>query len=171
MEIRIPRRTGAPISDAVRESFVKCSAVLTGFDDAELWGTGMVDPYLEWLVEVVGDQHTGDLLTASDTAIASGNGDPDATERLFLINIFSHDTLGPLARNLVVLWYMGQWNQLPPDWRDAHGASAQDRTCFISPDAYAQGLAWVAANTHPQGAKQAGYGSWALPPVGAEEIP
>lgn len=172
---RAPRRGGGAQSDALRARFVALSVVLTGYDDAELWGTGMVDPYLGWLLGTVGDQITGDLLSASDAAVATANGDEDALERLFLTDIFPHQTLGPLVRNLVVLWYLGQWNQLPPDWRDAHGASALDQTCIISPDAYAQGLVWKAANTHPQGAKQPGFASWALPPAGtpngAKETP
>ncbi len=60
---RSPRRAPAAPSDAARRDFVALSVVLTGFDDAELWGTGMVDPYLGWLLSVVGDRHTGTLLT------------------------------------------------------------------------------------------------------------
>ncbi len=168
---RAPRRSPAPASDLVRQRFVALSVVLTGFDDAELWGTGMVDPYLDWLRSVVGDQRTGDLLSASQVTIDAAGGKPAVLERLFLINILEDDALGPLARNLIVLWYLGQWNQLPADWRDLHGASAIDQTCIISPDAYVQGLAWKAIHTHPTGAKMPGYGSWALPPVGAEGKP
>lgn len=168
---RAPRRSPAPVSDLTRQRFVALSVVLTGFDDAELWGTGMVDPYLDWLRSVVGDQRTGDLLSASQATIDAAGGKPAVLERLFLINILEDDALGPLARNLIVLWYLGQWNQLPADWRDLHGASALDQTCIISPDAYVQGLAWKAIHTHPTGAKMPGYGSWALPPVGAEGKP
>ncbi len=87
------------------------------------------------------------------------------------LDILADPTIGPLARNLIVLWYLGQWNQLPADWRDAWGANAMDQTCIISPEAYVQGLVWPAIHTHPPGAKMPGYGSWALPPVGAEELP
>lgn len=168
---RAPRRSLPPASDLTRQRFVALSVVLTGFDDAELWGTGMVDPYLNWLRSVVGDQRTGDLLSASQATIDAAGGKPAVLERLFLMNILEDDALGPLARNLIVLWYLGQWNQLPADWRDLHGASALDQTCIISPEAYVQGLAWKAIHTHPTGAKMPGYGSWALPPVGAEGKP
>ena len=165
---RAPRRSPAPPSDVTRKHFVDLSVVLTGFDDAELWGTGMVEPYLDWLRSVVGDQRTGDLLSAGQAAIDAAGGKPAVLERLVLMDILEDDTLGPLARNLVVLWYLGQWNQLPADWRDLHGASAIDQTCIISPEAYTPGLAWKAIHAHPTGAKMPGYGSWALPPVGAE---
>jgi hypothetical protein len=38
---RIPR---AP-SEEARQRFVAFSVLLTGYDSAELWGTGMVNPY------------------------------------------------------------------------------------------------------------------------------
>lgn len=169
--VRAPRRAASTPTDDVRQRFVALSVVLTGFDDAELWGTGMVDPYLGWLLGTVGDQITGDLLSASHDAIVSSGGDQGKLERLVRDDILADATLGPIAQNLIVLWYLGQWNQLPADWRDAHGASALDQTCIISPDAYAQGLAWKAIHTHPTGAKMPGYASWALTPYGAEDVP
>lgn len=148
--------------------FVAFSVVLTGYDEAELWGTGMVEPYLRFLDSVVGDQMTGSLLSAANDALQAAGGDEARLEQLVRDDILGDDTLGPIARNLIVLWYLGQWNQLPPDWRDRHGASALDQTGIVSPDAYAQGLAWKAIHTHPQGALMPGYGSWALPPAGSE---
>lgn len=168
---RSPRRAPRAPSDVARRDFVALSVVLTGFDDAELWGTGMVDPYLGWLLSVVGDRHTGALLTTARRILDDCGDDVEAVERLVAIDILADATLGPLARNLVVLWYLGQWNQLPAEWRDTWGANAMDQSCIISPEAYVQGLAWPAIGTHPPGAKMPGYGSWALPPAGAEELP
>lgn len=168
---RAPRRAVSVPTDEIRHRFVALSVILTGFDDAELWGTGMVDPYLGWLLGTVGDQFTGDLLSESQDAIDAAKGDHAMLEALVRENILADATLGPIARNLIVLWYLGQWNQLPADWRDAHGASALDQTCIISPDAYAQGLAWKAIHTHPTGAKMPGYASWSLTPYGAEDLP
>lgn len=172
-----PRRTPTTSARTVatpdtRRQFVALSVILTGFNDAELWGTGMVDPYLDWIRSIIGDPCLGDLLSAAQGAIDAANGNEATLDRLIRLNLLEDDLLGPLARNLIVLWYLGQWNQLPPDWRDAHGASALDQTCIVSPDAYAEGLVWKAIHTHPQGAKQPGFGSWSLPPVTpAEETP
>lgn len=168
---RAPRRGATTPTDEVRQRFVALSVILTGFDDAELWGTGMVDPYLGWLLSTVGDQFTGDLLTASHDAIEAAGGDAARLEQLIRDDILADATIGPIAHNLIVLWYLGQWNQLPADWRDVNGASALDQTCIISPDAYAQGLAWKAIHSHPTGAKMPGYASWSLTPYGAEELP
>lgn len=168
---RAPRRSASVPNDEVRQRFLALSVILTGFDDAELWGTGMIDEYLGWLLGTVGDRFTGELLSATQYAIDEAKGDHAQLELLVRENILADPLLGPIARNLIVLWYLGQWNQLPADWRDAHGASALDQTCIVSPDAYVQGLAWKAIYTHPTGAKMPGYASWALTPYGAEDLP
>lgn len=151
----------APHGETLRR-FVAMSAALTGYDDAELWGTGMVQTYLTFAVNAVGARVVGDLLSAwNDLAIAEG---PNPPEHLMREMLLAPAEIGPVARNVVVMWYLGQWNQMPADWRDRHGANVADQNCVVSPDAYAQGLVWKAIGTHPQGAKMPGYGSWALPP-------
>ena len=135
-----------------RSRFVELSEVLTGFDAAELESTGMVQPYLTLLTELVGDQIVGDLLAASVDDVGG---------------LMEHPCHGPLCRNLIVLWYLGQWDQLPAAWRTAYGAHPDDVTRIVSAAAYKEGLVWPAMGSHPPGAKQPGFGSWALPPGGA----
>jgi hypothetical protein len=94
-------------SDVARRDFVALSVVLTGFDDAELLGTGMVDPYLGWLLSVVGDRHTGTLLSTARRILDACGEDLDAVERLVRLDILADPAIGPLARNLIVLWYLG----------------------------------------------------------------
>jgi hypothetical protein len=69
-----------------------------------------------------------------------------------------------MARNIIKMWYTGNWAQLPQAWRNQHGAGARDVDHVISSQAYQEGLVWRAIGTHPQGAKQPGFGTWALPP-------
>jgi hypothetical protein len=157
-----PGRRHAPSDEAVRR-FVALSAALTGYDDAELWGTGMVNAYLDHVWRAVGPRVLGDLLSAWANVVELSRGEPPAEALIAELILDSH-TLGPVARNVVVLWYLGERTQLPADWRDAHGADAVDMSGIVSPEAYAQGLVWEAIGTHPQGAKMPGYGSWALPP-------
>ncbi len=156
---RVPR---APHAEA-RRRFLELSVTVTGYDAATLEGTGMVDPYLATFLQVAGDGPTGQLLERW-AAIAAKTADPAERERFVEAQLLPDPTVGPLTSNLAVLWYLGQWNQLPPDWRQAHGARAGDQTRIVSPEAYVQGLVWPAIGTHPQGAKQPGFGSWALPP-------
>lgn len=165
---RTPLRTPPAPTALALERFVQLSDALTGYDHAELYGTGMVDVYLGTLTAIVGDGMTGRLLQRWADIVEAGGGDPHREphkmDGLLRHQMLDDDTLGPVARNLAFLWYTGQWNQLPADWRDANGANALDQTYIISPDAYVQGLVWQAIHSHPMGAKQPGYGSWALPP-------
>ena len=147
--------------DTVRH-FLELSAALTGYDAVELQGTGMVEAYLDFTWRAVGSRVLGELLTTWCDLASGSDGPPP--ERALRAAILASPKLGPVARNVVVLWYLGQWNQLPADWRDRHGADAVDQTGIVSPEAYVQGLVWDAIGTHPQGAKQPGFGSWALPP-------
>lgn len=156
-----------PPAPLPQERFLQLSEVLTGYDRAELWGTGMVSTYLGTLQSIVGQPMTGALLTRWAEIELRGRGDPPFIDQLLQDELLSDDTLGPLARNLAVLWYTGEWMQLPVDWREAHGANALDETHVISAESYVQGLVWDAIHSHPQGAKQPGYGSWALPPKDA----
>lgn len=134
------------------DDFLDLSARLTGFSRVELQGTGMVAAYWRLLLAIGGEELVGQLLRQPR--------DEEAIAQLMLLD---PDT-GPLARNLITLWYLGLWNQLPLDWRDRHGAHAQDCTHYPSPEAYTQGLVWKTFDAHPQGAQQPGFGSWALPP-------
>lgn len=161
-----PRPIPAP-SALARTRFLQLSEALTGFDDAELNGTGMVESYLGALMSIVGEDMTARLLQTWADLVEEAEEKPERVEALLVHLMASDATLGPLVRNLAFLWYTGQWNQMPADWRDAHGASALDQTSILSPESYTEGLVWKAIFTHPQGAKQPGYGSWALPPKGA----
>ena len=142
--------------------FVAASAALTGFTPAELWGTGMVDTYLDTVFDIIGEGHTEAVLTT--TAAVAERAAPDRLDDELRLRVLDDPRLGPPARAITMLWYSGMWVQLPPQWRDAHGASVLDANRVISAQAYTEGLVWLAAGAHPQGAKPTGYGSWSLPP-------
>lgn len=146
------------------EQFVALSVTLTGFDAADLWGTGQVQTYYALLPSIVGDAIFGRLMGRWQDTWIRGEGDEPLLETLVKEQILEDPTLGPVARNLTYLWYTGGWNQLPADWRNVHGASANDQTYIVSSAAYTEGLVWKAIHAHPTAAKQPGYGSWALPP-------
>ncbi len=147
------------MSGAPADSFVALSAALTGFAEVDLWGTGQVEPYLSDLRATVGEGITARLLAAG----AQAQGDPDPPTALKRL-VMDDPDLGPLARSLLVLWYLGQWTPLPNEWRNRNGASPLDIPRVLSADSYQAGLVWVAIRAHPMGAKPPGYGSWANPP-------
>lgn len=149
------------------DQFVALSAALTGFDAAEVWATGMVPAHFDVIPAIIGADYLGRLLTRWASIATRGAGDPAFLEELILNELLLDETLGPIARNVGTLWYLGMWYQLPAAWRAAHGAFARDSTHVVSSQAYQQALVWKAAHTHPPAAKQQGFGSWALPPEDA----
>ena len=53
-----------------------------------------------------------------------------------------------LAGAIITMWYTGNWGN-----------------DVITSQSYVQGLMWDAAEAHPPGAKQPGYGSWSMKPL------
>lgn len=151
-------RTSSPHERPV-DSFVALSATLTGFRATELWGTGQAETYMTELLETVGEPIVARLLTTGDEALRA-----DDPEEALRARVMDDPDLGPVARNVIILWYLGQWNALPNEWRNRHGASPRDVPRVVSADAYQSGLAWRTFGAHPMGAKPTGFGSWANPP-------
>ena len=79
-------------------------------------------------------------------------------------DIFGDSRLGPIARNVIKLWYVGIWYELPREWSDAYGQRERDTKFTVSPTAYTEGLLWPAMDANPPGAKAPGYASWTRPP-------
>ena len=139
--------------DARATRFLEISADLTGFCRVELAGTGMTAAYLAALDAVLPVGLVDRLLAAWPNAGKSA--------------VLDDPELGPVARNVILLWYRGAWSALPQDWRAAHGVSPHDTDRVLSAAAYRAGLQWAAASAHPAGAAPQGYGAWAAPPAGA----
>ncbi len=143
--------------------FLDLSSVLTGFSVFELHGTAQAEPYLSTLDTVVGPETVDELISAF-TGVRDEAGEDEALEHGLRRAILSDEKLGPITRNLIKLWYVGTWHELPQDWRDVYGTKPEDRTHVVSPTAYTEGLLWPAVGANPSGAKPHGYGIWATPP-------
>lgn len=163
--------------EAVGE-FLRLSVILTGFEEYELLGTGMLMPYYDELLRIIGAREAGALLGAFSGAFsgapsgASSEAPSEALSRAadgeaFRRVILDSPRYGPVARNVTMMWYLGTWTQLPRGWRNTFGATAYDADHVVSAAAYREGLVWPTAGTHPMSAKQPGFGSWAQPPAGA----
>ncbi len=145
----------------MKDKFLAFSAEITAFTTFELLGTGMADDYLAAVIDVVGESTVHELLRAWDRVRESGAASEENLRRA----IFGDEKLGPIARNIIKLWYIGTWYQLPYGWSQSFGAREKDVTFVVSPAAYVEGLLWPAIGSHPPGAKAPGYGSWANAPV------
>jgi hypothetical protein len=146
------------------DDFLALSVALTGYDRVDLLGTGMVRPYYDELVSIVGEAVAGELLGAAVSSLRRAGGDAKELQEEVRRTILDDAKLGPVARNVIKMWYLGNWYQLPRAWREAHGAHARDTDHVVSAAAYQEGLVWRAIGSHPPGAKQPGFGTWSQPP-------
>lgn len=151
------------------EEFLRLSVDLTAFEETDLLGTGLAHQYLAKVRAACGDEIVTALLDAHRAVRSDAAGDAGSLDRILLDRalrhrIFSDDRLGPVARNVIKLWYAGMWYALPPEWTDRYGAHAAGETSTVTAASYQEGLLWRAIGANPPGAKGPGYGSWAQPP-------
>ncbi len=146
------------------EQFLSLSVSLTGFDQAELLGTGLAQEYYQQVVSAIGEAISQELWTIAQNLTKHADSDLDTAIRRELM---ASPKFGPIARNIIQLWYWGSWIGLPQVWRNQYGTNQQDVTHFTSSAGYQEGLIWKVMGTHPEGAKQPGFGSWSMLPSGA----
>ncbi len=144
--------------------FLDLSVALTAFSAYQLRGTGQLEAYYTTIVDIVGETVITEVLNAFTTAKVQASQDQAQLEQQIRIHLLSDDKLGPVTRNIIKMWFIGNWYQLPDIWRETYGKSEKDTTFVISPVAYTEGLLWPTIDSHPPGAKAPGYGTWANAP-------
>jgi hypothetical protein len=148
-------------SDSRLTNFVGLSAVLTGYSSARLMPKidpiGLAKQYLEYLQTKVSCQILNQLLMTFEKIAAQPGITPEQLDREVEQQILNDPTMGPVARRIIRLWYLGIWyNAEPPD--PTKGGKV------ISMNAYIRGLAWDAIQAHPMGYSEMSFGYWAAPP-------
>jgi hypothetical protein len=141
------------------DQFLEMSAVLTGFGRVQLLGTGLTDSYLHAIDALLPEGVLDELLDTFGRLPAGSE-----REAAVAAAVLGDPKLGPVARNVILMWYCGTWTALPDAWRSAYCTSPPDTNHVVSADAYQAGLQWVAAGAHPAAARQQGYGAWAVAP-------
>ena len=126
--------------------FLEISVHLTGFSKNELLGTGMLETYFNTVASNTNPQVVQLFYNEARRILRLRNEDKITTE--INLNLIPDSAYRGLAKNIITMWYMSNWG-----------------SNVVSAEAYKQGLVWDAANTHPPGAKQPGYGSWSEPPI------
>lgn len=139
--------------------FLEISAYLTGFCVVDLQGTGMGSVYLSTVEKETSKDIVDFFFDTAARILRDGADDEAAIDAAIAAELFPAGCYNGLARNIVFMWYTGQWQP------SVNASPSLQTARNISPDAYVQGLVWTAADTHPPGAKQPGYGSWAMPPL------
>jgi hypothetical protein len=153
--------------------FLKLSEKLTGFSEEDLQGTGMLETYYYVLMKEQDQEGIRAFFKKADQVLK--NSDVHAEIKAAFIDLpdtatrpqtpFDQMQYEGLAQRIILLWYTGIWTTM--NWKDKLSQNA--RTAMVSAEAYKEGLIWVAAETHPAGAKQPGYGSWSRKPLSKTE--
>ncbi len=155
---------GGAAESLLRETyaqFLAFSVKVTAFSRFELQGTGQGEAYFATVIQVVGFEILEELLERYQSIVDGVYREMEDPMRQVL---FGDEKLGPVARNIVKMWFSGNWYQLPLAWSQKYGPKPKDVTFTVSPNAYVAGLLWTAIGAHPAGAKAQGYASWANPP-------
>ncbi len=146
----------------LRDYFLEFSVAVTGFSRFELEGTGQTDLYFDTILTIIGEDVFGDLLNTFSQLDSSS---PSALTEGLNSQILASGKRGPLARNIIKLWYTSTWEQLPPSWQKWYGTGKDNEDFVASPYAYPEGLVWRTIGVNPPGAKAPGYGTWSEPPA------
>jgi hypothetical protein len=149
--------------------FLSLSSHLTGFSVVELQGTGMLETYYFTLMKEDDQDGVRGFFQKASQVLKSGNIVQEIRKTFIPLPASPTGSSPPLdqlpyqglAQRIILLWYTGIWTTM--NWIDQK--SQQERTAMVSAQAYEEGLIWVAAETHPAGAKQPGHGSWSDPPL------
>lgn len=143
-----------------QELFLYISVFLTGFERVELEGTGMTDQYFNTICQESNAENLENFFAEVAAITLQAQGSEEKLLALIASNLIPNSSYQGLAKNIIYMWYTGQWE---PTVNNPNANLQQVRN--ISANAYIQGLMWPAAQTHPPGAKQPGYGSWAHMPL------
>jgi hypothetical protein len=141
--------------DRLKE-FVVVSERLTGHSHTELMGTGSAEHYLQTLHRAVPEQVLDDLLATAH--------DPTADDAV-TAGLLADPRLGPVARNIILLWYCGTWQQLDDSWRREYDGQEVEAH-VVSANAYLSGLQWTVARAHAPGGNMQGFAAWSRRPEG-----
>ena len=145
----------------MRDYFLEFSATVTGFSRFDLEGTGQAELYFETIFEIIGEEVLGDLL---ETFHDLDDSSPAVLTEGLNSQILGSGKRGPLARNIIKLWYISTWEQLPSSWQKWYGTGKDNKTFIPSAQSYPEGLVWRTVGVNPPGAKGQGYGTWSEPP-------
>jgi hypothetical protein len=152
-----------------RKSFLLICSEITGYSGFELESTGLVDAYYQLLSRILGPQLAEEFARSIDDVLMTSPDTPE-NQAAFDQGLGPPSRFWPVISALVVLWYLGIWNQLPDSWYATVGLalpseSDAGRTHVPSELAYIEQLSYKTADAHPPGAKATGFGSWSWKPT------
>lgn len=144
------------------ERFIQMSEELCGIPSFYLSGTGYAELYFQTAVNAAGDSRVDCLLDLYQSLPRCCRRHREVELRAKLL---ADEELGPVARNIIKLWYTATWLEMPQEWHSKFRPGTENCSFVASPYAYTESLLGPAVGAHPAGAKPTGYQSWTLPPT------
>jgi hypothetical protein len=130
--------------------FIAMSSTLTGTQDLD---RGIAERYLERISKDTEGGKLNDLLRVFGEIQAAGGDTTEAIRQ----RIMNDAALGPLAQQIIVLWYTSAIHK--QDEQGGHLFDFPD-----DPNEYFSGLVWTAIRAHPLGLSGGYFGHWKYPP-------
>jgi hypothetical protein len=144
------------------QQFVGMSEELSGIPSFYLSGTGYAQLYFQTAVNAAGGGRIDRLLHLYQLLPTCCRRHRDAALRS---NLLADNEVGPVAQNIIKLWYTATWLEMPQEWHAQFLPGADNCSFVPAPYAYAESLLGPAVGAHPAGAKPTGYQSWTSPPT------
>lgn len=160
----------ADVITKFEETFRQMSSVFTGFSPADIQGTGLTNQFFETIHNNLGNDSFVELMILFRRLEQQSNNNEELTKKL-RHEIFASPKHGPLARNIIQLWYTGNWNSLSQSWVSTYGPINNNQTYVVSAEGYLNGLVWPAIGAHPMGGKQEGFATWSFTPPTPTDAP
>lgn len=133
------------------DDFIAMSSALTGTQELDRRIAGQ---YLDRISQDTEGGKLDDLLRVFREIIQATGGDTTEAIRQRIMN---DDALGPLAQQIIVLWYTSALHS-----QDDKGNHQFDFPA--DPNQYFSGLVWGAIRAHPLGLSGGYFGHWKYPP-------
>jgi hypothetical protein len=135
------------------DTFVNLSVILTGYPKSKIQPQNNTQKLPELYFGVLNKEVPSDLIASlNDTFLAI----PDPDESSVKAKIVMNDKLGPVAKNILKMWYLGIWYDLDK--------KKPDNSYVVSNIAYKNGLAWSTMYAHPMGYSEENFEYWNTPP-------
>ncbi len=140
-------------------SFINLSATLTGFPATTLSNPFDTQKVAEVYFKVLSDptnvdQATFNKLLATFNQLVQQFPSQPAQNQQIQTQIINDATLGPLAKNINRMWYLGVW----------YTDDKQQNGFVVSQLAYINGLVWEVMEAHPMGYSTENFGYWNTTP-------
>jgi hypothetical protein len=148
------------VTEIAFQTFLDISVYLTGFNKNELLATGMHETYYYTIMKEPDQDNVRAFFKEAQKIMDEFGANETQLNEEIAKRLIPTNNYFELAKRIILVWYTGIWTD-----KVMINGKLEDVSAMISGDSYAEGLIWAAAETHPAGAKQPGYGSWALPPL------